>query len=135
MLEAMPDSPVSIDPPIDVRPFAQLAKGIEPERQGDFQRAFQPFQESMGFDQLQETLRGRIRASQRIDREFVLSYWKEVLTSDLIDDCIAKSSDLAVDSMSPRTERTSTPWRCMFGHRLVAVTHRVARAAVASGTR
>ena len=74
---------VNIDQPMDVRPFAQVARRLEPALRGPrFVEAFQPFQRSMGLDQVPEQLRLRVLAGQRIRPELVLGYWEEVMRTD-----------------------------------------------------
>jgi pimeloyl-ACP methyl ester carboxylesterase len=74
---------VSVDQPVDVRPFARLAQRIEPALRGHgFRAAFEPFQASMGLDQLDEPVRERVLAKQRVEPDLVLGYWEEALRSD-----------------------------------------------------
>jgi pimeloyl-ACP methyl ester carboxylesterase len=74
---------VDIDQPLNPRPFAELVQSIEPAlRGGDFSAAFQPFQDSMRLDLLDDATRATILARQTIDRDLVLAYWNDVLTTD-----------------------------------------------------
>src|SRR5215510_13985334 len=64
---------VDVDQRLNPRPFAELLQRIEPTlRSGDFRAAFQPIQDSLGFEQLDETTREALLASQRIERDLVL---------------------------------------------------------------
>jgi pimeloyl-ACP methyl ester carboxylesterase len=74
---------VNIDQPVDIRAFAQLVRRLEPALRGPrFTEAFQPFQQSMGLDQVPELLRLRVLAGQRIRAELVVGYWDEVMQTD-----------------------------------------------------
>jgi pimeloyl-ACP methyl ester carboxylesterase len=71
---------VIVDSLPDLRPFAAFARRLEPGLRGPaFDRAFAPFQESMGFDRIPEPLRSQILARQDVRQELVLSYWDELL--------------------------------------------------------
>ena len=74
---------VSVDQPVDVRPFARLVQRIEPALRGaGFQAAFESFQASMGLEQLDASVRRRVSAAQRVEQDLVLGYWEEAMRSD-----------------------------------------------------
>jgi pimeloyl-ACP methyl ester carboxylesterase len=74
---------VDVDQPLNPRPFAELVQSIEPAlRRGDFGAAFQRFQDGMRLDLLDGATRAAILARQTIERELVLAYWNELLTTD-----------------------------------------------------
>lgn len=75
---------VIVDSFPDLRPFAAFARRLEPGLRGPaFDRAFAPFQESMGFDRIPEPLRSQILARQDVRQELVLSYWDELLSTPI----------------------------------------------------
>jgi pimeloyl-ACP methyl ester carboxylesterase len=77
---------VDVDQPLNPRPFAELVQSIGPElRGGDFSAAFQPLQDGMRLDLLDDATRAAILARQTIDRDLVLAYWDELLTTDPAD--------------------------------------------------
>jgi pimeloyl-ACP methyl ester carboxylesterase len=74
---------VDVDQPLNPRPFAELLQRMEPAlREGDFRAAFQPFQDGMGLDRLDEATRAHILDIQKIDRDLVLGYWDDLLHTD-----------------------------------------------------
>jgi pimeloyl-ACP methyl ester carboxylesterase len=75
---------VTVDGPPDVRPFATLARRLEPAlRSAAFAETFGAvFQESMGLDLLPADMRSGVLAGQRIDQDLVLGYWAELLSTE-----------------------------------------------------
>jgi pimeloyl-ACP methyl ester carboxylesterase len=74
---------VDVDQPLNPRPFAELVQSIEPAlRGGDFSAAFRRFQDGMRLDLLDDATRAAILARQTIDRDLVLAYWNDLLTTD-----------------------------------------------------
>lgn len=73
-----------VDSQIDLRPFVELVQRLEPAlRSPDgFPAAFEPFQRSMGLEQVQAPLRSQLLAAQRIRQDLVLGYWDELLRAD-----------------------------------------------------
>jgi pimeloyl-ACP methyl ester carboxylesterase len=74
---------VSVDSPIDVRPFARGVQQLEPALRGArFPEAFAPFQRSMGLELVPEPLRAAALDAQDVRQEVVLGYWDQLLRSD-----------------------------------------------------
>ena len=75
---------VTVDNPLDVRPFARLVRQLEPALRRDaFAETFQRvFQASMGLDLLDPAVRARVLAGRRIRPDLVLGYWTELLDTD-----------------------------------------------------
>ena len=71
---------VTVDNPLDVRPFARLVRQLEPALRSDaFAETFQRvFQASMRLDLLDPAVRARVLAGQRIRPDLVLGYWAEL---------------------------------------------------------
>ncbi len=101
---------VNIDQPVDVRPFAQLVRRLEPALRGPgFAEAFQPFQQSMGLARVPEPLRLRVLAGQRIRPELVLGYWDEMLRTD------PQDMQQRIDEVA---RGIACPYLAVFGHGL-----------------
>lgn len=103
---------VNVDQPMDIRPFAQLVHRIEPALTGlDFERAFEPFQRSMGIDLLPEPIRSQVLAAQTVRQGVVLDYWDEVIRTD-------------PEELQARIEAqlytTDLPYLAVFGRALAA---------------
>jgi pimeloyl-ACP methyl ester carboxylesterase len=74
---------VMVDSHADLVPFAQLVRRLEPSLRGPgFARAFEPFQQSMGFDRIPEPLRSEVLAAQQVRQDLVLGYWDELIRSE-----------------------------------------------------
>ena len=74
---------VSIESPLDVRPFAARLKQLETALRGEaFDAAFAPIQDSLGLDLVPEPLRTLALDAQYIDRDVALGYFDELLQSD-----------------------------------------------------
>jgi pimeloyl-ACP methyl ester carboxylesterase len=75
---------VSVDSPLDVRPFAALLRRLEPALRGPaFTETFERvFQASMGLDLLAADVRAAVLAGQRTDRDLVVAYWAQLLETD-----------------------------------------------------
>jgi pimeloyl-ACP methyl ester carboxylesterase len=74
---------VNVDQPLDVRPFAQLVRRLEPALRGPgFAEAFEPIQASMEIWRVPEPERSHLLTIQDIRAELVLGYWAELLESD-----------------------------------------------------
>jgi pimeloyl-ACP methyl ester carboxylesterase len=92
---------VNVDQPVDVRPFAQLLRRLEPGLRGPgFAAAFEPVQQSLGLDLVPEPLRSRVLAAQVVRSDVVLGYWDEVLHADP-DDTQARIEHLLRSSHLP----------------------------------
>jgi pimeloyl-ACP methyl ester carboxylesterase len=63
-------------------PFAMMLRQVEPMLRNNFDAAFAPIRQSIGVDLLSEPLRSATLATQTVDRDLVLGYWDEVLTSE-----------------------------------------------------
>jgi pimeloyl-ACP methyl ester carboxylesterase len=101
---------VDVDQPVDPRPFAQLARRLEPVLRGDdFAAAFEPFQHSMGLDRVAEPLRAELLGNQRIRQDLVLGYWQEVLRADPAQ-LLARVEEVM--------SRIDAPALCVFGREL-----------------
>jgi pimeloyl-ACP methyl ester carboxylesterase len=74
---------VTVDSPANLAPFAELVQRLEPALRGPgFARAFEPFQQSMGFDRVPEPLRSEVLAAQEIRQDLVLGYWDQLMRSE-----------------------------------------------------
>jgi len=75
---------VTVDSPLDVRPFARLVQQLEPALRSDaFGETFQRvFQDSMRLDLLDPAVRAHVLAGQQIRPDLVLGYWTELLDTD-----------------------------------------------------
>lgn len=74
---------VNVDNPVDIRPFAQLVRGLAPALNGPrFAAAFKPFQQSLRLDLVPEPLRSQVLASQDVRPELVLGYWDQIIRSN-----------------------------------------------------
>jgi pimeloyl-ACP methyl ester carboxylesterase len=74
---------VDVDNRVDIRPFAELLRRLEPALRGDdFAGAFAPFQQSMGFDRLDGATRADLLAHQDLRQELVVGYWEEVFQTE-----------------------------------------------------
>ena len=73
---------VTVDSPANLVPFAELVQRLEPALRGPgFAQAFEPFQQSMGFDRIPEPLRSEVLAAQQVRQDVVLGYWDELMRS------------------------------------------------------
>jgi pimeloyl-ACP methyl ester carboxylesterase len=73
---------VTVDSPVNLVPFAELVQRLEPALRGPgFASAFEPFQQSMGFDRIAEPLRSEVLAAQAVQQDVVLGYWDELMRS------------------------------------------------------
>ena len=74
---------VSIESPLDVRPFAAGIKQLEPALRGSgFDAAFAPIQDSLGLDLVPEPLRSLALDAQNVNRDVALGYFEELMQSD-----------------------------------------------------
>jgi pimeloyl-ACP methyl ester carboxylesterase len=74
---------VNVDQPADIRAFSQLVRKLWPALSGPgFAEAFEMFQRSMGLENVPQPLRSQILASQRRERDIVLSSWAEFTQVD-----------------------------------------------------
>lgn len=74
---------VDIDSSLDVRPFAGLVQQLQPALRGPgFDAAFAPFQQSMGWERVPESLRSLAHEAQYVSRDVALGYFEEVMRSD-----------------------------------------------------
>lgn len=72
---------INVDQPFIIGPFAELLGRLWPAMSGPgFTEAFEPFRRSIGVERLPEPLQSRIRASQRIERDLITSYWRELIS-------------------------------------------------------
>jgi len=100
---------VTVDNPLDVRPFARLVRQLEPALRSDaFAETFQRvFQTSMRLDLLDPAVRARVLCGQRIRPDLVLGYWAELLDTD-------------PEALQTRIDRLITtiqaPVLALFGH-------------------
>lgn len=90
---------VTIDQPLDLRPFARLVHQLEPALRGDgFAETFERvFQASMGLDLLPADVRAEVLAGQRIRQDVVVGYWDELLRTE--PDVLQARVDRLADSM------------------------------------
>jgi pimeloyl-ACP methyl ester carboxylesterase len=74
---------VNVDQSVDVRPFAQMLRSLEPALRGPgFAAAFEPIQQGMGLDRVPEPLRSQVMAIQDTRPDLVLGYWDELMRTD-----------------------------------------------------
>ena len=101
---------VNVDQLLDVRPFAQQLRRIEPELTGpEFPQAFEPFQRGMGLDQLAPPLRATVLAHQTISRDLVVGYWDGPLHAD---------PGQLETAMTETMRRVRCPYLAVFGRTL-----------------
>jgi pimeloyl-ACP methyl ester carboxylesterase len=73
---------VLVDQPLEMAPFAHLVQRLAPAlRSETFAAAFEPFRASMGIELVPEPYHSQLNRSQRIERDLVLSYWDQALTT------------------------------------------------------
>jgi pimeloyl-ACP methyl ester carboxylesterase len=103
---------VNVEGTFDIRPMAELARRLEPVMRSDrFAEAFEPFQQSMGFEHVPEPLRTREVESQDIRQEVVLGYWEQLFREDPNE--LQQELDAGMASIQ-------APCLCVFGHELSA---------------
>ena len=74
---------VVIDNGPDIRPFAQLARQVEPVLRGPgFSDAWRVFERSLGLDLIPEPVRSLVIANHEVKQEVVLGYWDTMLRAD-----------------------------------------------------
>jgi pimeloyl-ACP methyl ester carboxylesterase len=72
-----------IDNGPDIRPFAQLARHLEPVLRGPgFADAWQAFEASLGIERLPEPMRALVLANHDVKQDVVLGYWETMLQTD-----------------------------------------------------
>ncbi|HLY36260.1 MAG TPA: alpha/beta hydrolase, partial [Candidatus Limnocylindria bacterium] len=96
------------------RPFAAMVHQLEPSLRGEnFRAAFEPIRQTIGVELLPEPQRTSLLAGQRIDRELVLGYWAELLST-------------TPDQLQARIDRElnaiSVPVLAVFGQTIDAAT-------------
>ena len=70
----------------DIRPFAQLAQGIEPVLRGpEFATAWQTFESSLGLERIPEPIRSLVLANHEVKQDVVVGYWEPMLHADASD--------------------------------------------------
>ena len=101
---------VTVDSPVDLRPFAQLVQSLAPALRGPgFADAFAHFERSMGLDLVPEPLRRAALDAHEVRREVVLGYWDELMRSD------AKQLQARVEQIAGRID---APCLALFGRAL-----------------
>ncbi len=74
---------VNVEGTVDIRQIAGLVQRLEPVLASErFAAAFEPFQQSMGFERVPEPLRTQVLESQDIRQAVVLGYWQQLLRTD-----------------------------------------------------
>jgi pimeloyl-ACP methyl ester carboxylesterase len=77
---------VNVDGTVDIRQTAAFVQRLEPLLRSErFAAAFEPFQQSMGFEHLPEPLRSQVLESQDVRQAVVLGYWQQLLRTDPAD--------------------------------------------------
>jgi pimeloyl-ACP methyl ester carboxylesterase len=77
---------VNVDGTVDIRQTAAFVQRLEPLLRSErFAVAFEPFQQSMGFEDLPEPLRSQVLESQDVRQAVVLGYWQQLLRTDPCD--------------------------------------------------
>ncbi len=101
---------VNVDGTVDIRPIAALVQRLEPVLLSErFAAAFEPFQQSMGFEHVPEPLRTQVLGCQDIRQAVVLGYWQQLLRTD--------PSNLQ-EEIELEMERIAAPCLNVFGHAL-----------------
>ena len=101
---------VNVEGTVDIRPIAALVQRLEPALRSErFAAAFEPFQQSMGFEHVPEPLRSQVLDSQDIRQAVVLGYWQQLLHTD--------PSDLQAE-IEREMGRIHAPCLNVFGHTL-----------------
>jgi pimeloyl-ACP methyl ester carboxylesterase len=101
---------VTVDSPMDLRPFAQLVQSLAPALRGPgFADAFAHFERSMGLDLVPEPLRTAALNAHEVRREVILGYWDQMLRSD------ADQLQAWVEEIAGRID---VPCLAVFGHQL-----------------
>ena len=101
---------VNVDGTVDIRQTAALVSDSNrPWRSERFAAAFEPFQQSMGFEHVSEPLRTQVLESQDIRQTVVLGYWQQLLRTD--------PSDLQAE-IELEMGRIAAPCLNVFGHTL-----------------
>jgi pimeloyl-ACP methyl ester carboxylesterase len=101
---------VTVDSPVDVRPFAQLVRSMAPALRGPgFADAFAQFERSMGLDLVPEPQRSAALDTHKVSREVVLGYWDELLRSD---------AEEVQARVTENAGRIDAPCLAVFGHEL-----------------
>jgi pimeloyl-ACP methyl ester carboxylesterase len=90
---------VLVDQAPYVRPFATMVHQMEPSlRSENFRAAFEPIRQTIGVELLPEPQRTSVLAGQRIDRDLVLGYWDEMLSTTA--DELQARTDRELDAIS-----------------------------------
>jgi pimeloyl-ACP methyl ester carboxylesterase len=101
---------VNVDQSLDVRPFAQMLRQMEPGLRGpNFSSVFEPIRQSIGVEMLPEPLRSRTRATQAVRQDLILAYWDEAIHQSP-DDLQAMTDEAA--------HRVGVPYLAVFGRTL-----------------
>jgi pimeloyl-ACP methyl ester carboxylesterase len=101
---------VTVDSPIDLRPFGRLVQSLEPALRGPgFADTFAMFQRSMRLDLVSEPLRTAVLDTHDVRQDVVLGYWDELLRSD------PEQLQARVEQVAGRFD---APWLAVFGHEL-----------------
>ena len=101
---------VNVEGTVDIRQTAALVQRLEPALHSkDFAAAFEPFQQSMGFEHVPEPLRAQVLESQDVRQTVVLGYWQQLLRTD--------PSDLQAE-IELEMGRISAPCLNVFGRTL-----------------
>jgi pimeloyl-ACP methyl ester carboxylesterase len=101
---------VNVEGTVDIRPIAALVQRLEAALASErFAAAFEPFQQSMGFEHVPEPLRTQVLESQDIRQTVVLGYWQQLLRTDPCD--LQAEIELEMG-------RIAAPCLNVFGHTL-----------------
>jgi pimeloyl-ACP methyl ester carboxylesterase len=101
---------VTVDQPLDIRPFARLLQQIAPALKGpQFAAAFEPIRQSIGVELLPEPIRTATRATQTIRQDVVLAYWQPIFH---------RPPDELQALVDEASRRIAVPYLAVFGHRL-----------------
>lgn len=74
---------VMIDNGLDIRPFGELLRRLEPAlRSRAFAQAWQPFEQSLGLERIPEPARAAVLEAHEVKQEVVLGYWNQVLRTE-----------------------------------------------------
>ena len=101
---------VDVDQSLDLRPFAQLVHKLEPSLHGDrFADAFEPFERSIGVQDLPSPERSRVSGARNVGQELVMGYFNEVLETS--------PEDLHT-RVTAAARAPGVPWLGVFGREL-----------------
>jgi pimeloyl-ACP methyl ester carboxylesterase len=74
---------VFVDSGLDIRPFAELVRRLEPALRGPrFAEVWPMFENSLGLEKIPEPARSLVLATREVNQDVVIAYWEMILRSD-----------------------------------------------------